>query len=112
MFLFSSVFLSVFHLQIWTRTPNTMSTASLIDKQSLKPGPNELRAEIVTDAYAWDNMQIIRDQIFVVSLQYRYVLNPDKLHDSLVRLVNHGGWRKLGARLRLKVRDRRGAVKA
>jgi hypothetical protein len=78
-----------------------MSTTVSTAKPSLEhssDGP-----DTVTDAYAWDNMGIIRDQIFVVSLQYKDVLDAEKLRDSLNKLIDRDGWRKVGGRLRQQV---------
>lgn len=51
-----------------------------------------------------DQGGIIRQSIINYTFRYHAVLDPGKLRDSLVQLLEIGDWRKLGGRLRLNVR--------
>lgn len=50
-----------------------------------------------------DDTQLFRDMILTWTFCFNDVLDPDKLHSSLTRLLEIGDWRKLGGRLRLNV---------
>ncbi|KAL3483009.1 hypothetical protein BJX62DRAFT_245320 [Aspergillus germanicus] len=47
-----------------------------------------------------DQAGIIKDSIITYTFRYNSVLDPEKLHGALVRLLGEGDWRKLGGRLR------------
>lgn len=51
-----------------------------------------------------DQAGLIRASIISYTFRYNDVLDPEKLHDSLVRLLEIEDWKKLGGRLRLDVR--------
>lgn len=51
-----------------------------------------------------DQVGIIRASIISYTFRYAAILNPGKLRDALVRLLEMGDWRKLGGRLRVNVR--------
>jgi hypothetical protein len=51
-----------------------------------------------------DQQHSIRELVMSYTFRYNDVLNPEMLHDSLVKLLGMGDWRKLGGRLRLNVR--------
>lgn len=51
-----------------------------------------------------DQAGLIRASIISYTFRYNDVLDPEKLHDSLVKLLGIGDWRKFGGRLRLDVR--------
>lgn len=61
------------------------------------------QADIIATSSLWDNMDIIREQVLVNTLQFDDVLDPDLLRDSLIKLISRDGWIKLGGRLRLNV---------
>lgn len=46
-------------------------------------------------------MDIMREQVLVLTLQFDDLLDPELLRTSLIKLVNRDGWTKLGGRLRL-----------
>jgi hypothetical protein len=50
-----------------------------------------------------DQAGIIKDSIITYTFRYNSVLDPEKLHSALVRLLGEGDWRKLGGRLRRNV---------
>ena len=51
-----------------------------------------------------DQASIIRASIISYTFRFNDVLEPGKLHDSLVKLLGMKDWRKLGGRLRKDVR--------
>lgn len=60
--------------------------------------------DIVATSSLWDNMDIMREQVLITTLQFDDILDPELLRVSLVKLINCEGWTKLGGRLRLNVR--------
>lgn len=58
--------------------------------------------------YFLDNLASGRDHILSETLRFNQVLDAAKLHDGLSKLIQHGYWRKLGGRLRMRVRIRLG----
>ncbi|VUC29898.1 unnamed protein product [Clonostachys rosea] len=52
--------------------------------------------------YFLDNLQAGRVLVLSQTLKFDDVLDPEKLHDGLRKLIQHGDWRKLGGRLRKK----------
>ncbi|GIK04355.1 hypothetical protein Aspvir_008436 [Aspergillus viridinutans] len=50
-----------------------------------------------------DQTGIIRDSIVTYMFRYDCVLDPKKLHGSLVQLLEQGDWRKFGGRLRRNI---------
>lgn len=65
--------------------------------------PSGQQADVVVEVSEWDNMQVVRDQIPLITLQFKDLLDPERLHESLVRLIDRDGWRRAGGRLRLNV---------
>lgn len=51
-----------------------------------------------------DQAGLIRASIISYTFRYNDVLDPEKLHNSLIKLLGMNDWRKLGGRLRLDVR--------
>lgn len=60
--------------------------------------------DIVANSSLWDNMDIMREQVLITTLQFDDILDPELLRISLVNLISREGWKKLGGRLRLNVR--------
>jgi hypothetical protein len=50
-----------------------------------------------------DDTYLFRDLILTWTFCFNDVLDPEKLHSSLTRLLEIGDWRKFGGRLRLNV---------
>ncbi|KAI9035563.1 uncharacterized protein KD926_003265 [Aspergillus affinis] len=50
-----------------------------------------------------DQAGIIRDSIITYTFRYNYILEPTKLQDALVRLLQSGDWRKMSGRLRRQI---------
>ncbi|KAI0905582.1 hypothetical protein F4823DRAFT_627725 [Ustulina deusta] len=52
--------------------------------------------------YFLDNLAAARESVLSETLRYNHVLDAGKLRDGLARLIQHGDWRKLGGRLRIR----------
>lgn len=50
-----------------------------------------------------DDTTFNRGIVMGFMMRFDNVLNPEKLHSSLKKLLGREGWRKLGARIRLNV---------
>ena len=50
-----------------------------------------------------DDTKTLRDIVIAWTLRFNDVLDAEKLHGSLSRLLEIGDWRKAGGRLRLRV---------
>lgn len=59
--------------------------------------------DIVYPVHTLDDTKTLRNIVVAWTLRFDDVLDADKLHLSLARLLEIGDWRKLGGRLRLKV---------
>ena len=66
--------------------------------------PERVATDTVVLLNFMDDTKIYRSIILDLMLRFDDVLDPEKLHSSLETLLDHGNWRKLGARLRLNVR--------
>jgi hypothetical protein len=53
--------------------------------------------------YFLDNLQAGRLLVLSETFKFNDVLDPEKLHDGLIKLIQFRDWRKLGGRLRKKV---------
>ncbi|KAJ4328444.1 hypothetical protein N0V84_001128 [Fusarium piperis] len=60
----------------------------------------------VYPTFLLDDTRLFRDLILTWTFCFNDVLDPDKLHSSLTRLLEIGDWRKFGGRLRLNDNDR------
>lgn len=75
------------------------------DLASLGSGPTQVEPQRVpTDevlpTHHFDDNPINRMIILAWTLRFNDVLDADKLHDGLARLLEIGDWRKLGGRIR------------
>lgn len=52
-----------------------------------------------------DNLKLFRMLVMHVALVFDAPLDPAKLRTSLTAVINEDGWKKLGARIRRKVRS-------
>ena len=57
----------------------------------------------VYPVHYYDDDAMLRSIMVLWSFVYNDVLDAEKLHSSLARLLEKEGWRKLGGRLRLNV---------
>ncbi|KUI61555.1 hypothetical protein VP1G_08740 [Cytospora mali] len=62
--------------------------------------PARVPTDIVVPFRYWDDTVVLKSIIVFHMSRYNAVLDPEKLHKSLERLLARKGWRKLGARLR------------
>lgn len=58
-----------------------------------------------------DNTSTLKNIVVVWTLRFDDVLDAEKLHSSLSRLLEIGDWRKVGGRLRMKVHINERSVK-
>lgn len=59
--------------------------------------------DTVYPVHMLDESKTLREIVVAWTLRFDDVLDADKLHISLSRLLEIGDWRKIGGRLRLKV---------
>ncbi|KAL2760986.1 hypothetical protein ACRALDRAFT_1028057 [Sodiomyces alcalophilus JCM 7366] len=64
--------------------------------------PQKIETDQIFPVHFFDDTPTYRGLIMSWTLRFNDVLDADKLHDSLARLLEMGDWRKLGGRLRLK----------
>jgi hypothetical protein len=65
--------------------------------------PPVVESDDVYPVHMLDDTSTLRDIVVTWTLRFNDVLDADKLHLSLSRLLEIGDWRKVGGRLRLKV---------
>lgn len=65
---------------------------------------SEAAADDIYPLFLLDNMPMLRDVTLSHVMQFSQVLDADKLQDGLTSLLQYGDWRKLGGRLRMRVR--------
>lgn len=58
----------------------------------------------VISPFFFDDTPLYRNAVSCWKLRFNNVLDGDKLHAALARLLEMEGWRKLGGRFRLNVR--------
>ncbi|KAM7199947.1 hypothetical protein V8F33_004121 [Rhypophila sp. PSN 637] len=71
-----------------------------MSKQDVCPDPKRPTDEVLV-AHALDDTRALRNIIMGLAFRFDDVLDCDKIHDALARLLEAGGWRRLGGRLRL-----------
>jgi hypothetical protein len=69
-----------------------------------RPAPDRVPTDDVIPLHSFDDMDVYRAVVLDFSLRFDDVLDHEKLRLALVRLLEIGDWRKLGARLRRNVR--------
>ncbi|KAF4951702.1 hypothetical protein FSARC_12853 [Fusarium sarcochroum] len=75
----------------------------------LNPQQNQLPKFEGDDVYPTallDDTKSFRDMILYWTFHFNDVLDPDKLHTSLARLLEIGDWKKLGGRQRINDQDK------
>lgn len=68
--------------------------------------PTVVPTDKVYPVHFWDDTKILRPLILYQLMRVDDALDAEKLKAALVKLLNRDGWRNLGARLRLNVRQR------
>lgn len=75
----------------------------LIGASSARHSPPRVESDDVYPVHMLDDTKTLRGIIVTWTLRFNDVLDPDKLHASLSKLLEIGDWKKVGGRLRLKV---------
>jgi len=102
--------LNVYIWQVESSVKNSIQINSIrnyihIPKMSIsKEAVNREEGDIIYPVFVLDDTRSFRSVILGWTLRFNDVLDPEKLHTSLSSLLNIGDWRKMGGRLRLKVR--------
>lgn len=65
--------------------------------------PQHVESDDIYPVHMLDDTETLRSIVVAWTLCFNDVLDADKLHVSLSKLLNIGDWRKIGGRLRLKV---------
>lgn len=65
------------------------------------PPPEE--TDDVYPVHMLDDTKTLRDIVVTWTLRFNDVMDPDKLHASLSKLLEIGDWKKVGGRLKLTV---------
>jgi hypothetical protein len=69
-----------------------------------KPAVPRVDTDDVYPLHMLDNTKTLRSIVVTWTLRFDDVLDADKLHNALARLLDMSDWRKLGGRMRLSVR--------
>ena len=75
----------------------------LLGVSSSKVSPPQIESDDVYPVHMLDDIKTFRDLAVIWTLRFNDVLDADKLHTSLSKLLEIGDWRKVGGRLRLNV---------
>ena len=65
--------------------------------------PSTIETDEILPVNYFDDTSTFRDLVICWTMRFDDVLDANRLHDSLARLLEIGGWKKLGGRLRLNV---------
>jgi hypothetical protein len=65
--------------------------------------PERIATDTVLPLHPMDDTSVNKSFVLYLMLRFDDVLDPERLRSSLETLLEHGNWRKLGARLRLNV---------
>lgn len=75
----------------------------LLGAAPARPPPAKAGDDDIFPVHMLDDTKTLRGIVVTWTLRFNDVLDADKLHDSLSRLLEIGDWRKVGGRLRLNV---------
>lgn len=78
----------------------------LVGASSASSAPPPVESDEVYPVHMLDDTKTLRSAIVSWTLRFNDVLDADKLHTSLSRLLEIGDWRKVGGRLRQNVSSR------
>jgi hypothetical protein len=67
--------------------------------------PAIIPTDTIISMHSLDDTSFLRSLVLDFTLRFDDALDPEKLSAALVRLMELGNWRKLGARLRMNVKD-------
>jgi hypothetical protein len=65
--------------------------------------PPKIESDDIYPVHMLDDTKTLQGIVVTWTLRFNDVLDADKLHSSLSKLLEIGDWRKVGGRLRLKV---------
>ncbi|KAF4457931.1 Chloramphenicol acetyltransferase-like domain protein [Fusarium austroafricanum] len=68
--------------------------------------PSKLDEDDIYPASFFDDTKTFRDMMLLWTFHFNDVLDPDKLHGSLARLLEIGDWRKIGGRQRINAQGK------
>jgi len=77
----------------------------LIGASPARIPPPPVESDDVYPIHMLDDSKTLKSIVVTWTLCFNDVLDADKLHTSLSALLEIGDWRKVGGRLRLKVRS-------
>jgi hypothetical protein len=75
----------------------------LLGASPARSPPPVVETDDVFPLHMLDDTKSLRDIVVAWTLRFNDVLDADKLHTSLSRLLEIGDWRKVGGRLRRNV---------
>jgi hypothetical protein len=65
--------------------------------------PQHIESDDIYPVHMLDDTKTLRNIVVAWTLCFNDVLDADKLHASMLELLNIEDWKKIGGRLRLKV---------
>jgi hypothetical protein len=75
----------------------------LLTASATKSPPPPVETDEIYPVHMLDDTKTLRDIVVIWTLRFNDVLDADKLHASLSKLLEIGDWKKVGGRLRLNV---------
>ena len=80
-----------------------MALWRLLGASPKRDAPSPIGSDDIYPVHMLDDTKTLRGIVVTWTLRFNDVLDANKLHTSLSRLLEIGDWRKVGGRLRLKV---------
>ncbi|KAL0932131.1 BCL5p [Colletotrichum truncatum] len=74
----------------------------LVGVPAARSPPPRVETDDIYPLHMLDDTKTLRGIVVTWTLRFDDVLDPEKLHKSLIRLLEIGDWRKIGGRLRMK----------
>jgi hypothetical protein len=75
----------------------------LFGASPVRSPPSPVETDVIYPVHMLDDTKTLRNIVVTWTLRFNDVLDADKLHASLSRLLEIGDWKKVGGRLRLAV---------
>jgi hypothetical protein len=79
--------------------------ARMLGSAPKRPQPERVPTDEVVPMHLFDDVFYLRGYTLIWTFRFDDILDADMLGNSLSELFQTEGWRKLGGRLRQKVRD-------
>lgn len=76
------------------------SLSTMLGRGTTQVEPQRVPTDEVLPVHHFDDNRVNRSIIRAWTVRFNDVLDADKLHDGLARLLEIGDWRKLGGRIR------------